>query len=97
MSAADPGAIDTSTPPFRHFRSVRRLAPERRGQTSAEHARHQLYVGVDKRTSTGVLFKLMTKPGKIYEQNLANELASLAAINCELPDSPYFPWVHDSG
>ena len=97
MSSADPGAIDTSTPPFRHFRSVRRLAPERRGQTSAEHARHQLYVGVDKRTSTGVLFKLTTKPGKVYEQNLANELATLSTINRELPESPYFPWVHDSG
>lgn len=97
MSSQDPGAIDTSTPPFRHFRSVRRLAAERRGQTSAEHARHQLYVGVDKRTSTGVLFKLTTKPGKVYEQNLANELASLTTINRELPESPYFPWVHDSG
>ena len=93
----DPLAIDTSTPPFRHFRSVRRLAPERRGQTSAEHSRHQLYVGVDKRTSTGVLFKLTTKPGKVYEQNLANELATLTTINRELPESPYFPWVHDSG
>jgi len=97
MSSTDPGAIDTSTAPFRQFRSVRRLAPERRGQTSAEHARHQLYVGVDKRTSTGVLFKLTTKPGKVYEQNLANELASLTTINQELPESPYFPWVHDSG
>jgi serine/threonine protein kinase len=97
MSPSDPPAIDTSSPPFRHFRSVRRLAPERRGQASAEHARHQLYVGVDKRTSTGVLFKLMTKPGKVYEQNLANELASLTTINQALPDSPYFPWVHDSG
>ena len=97
MSSTDPGAIDTSTAPFRQFRSVRRLAPERRGQTSAEHARHQLYVGVDKRTSTGVLFKLTTKPGKVYEQNLANELASLTTINRELPESPYFPWVHDSG
>lgn len=97
MSSQDPGAIDTSTEPFRHFRSVRRLAAERRGQTSAEHSRHQLYVGVDKRTSTGVLFKLTTKPGKVYEQNLANELASLTTINRELPESPYFPWVHDSG
>jgi serine/threonine protein kinase len=97
MSTTDPYAIDTSAPPFRHFRSVRRLAPERRGQSSTEHSRHQLYVGVDKRTSTGVLFKVMTKPGKVYEQNIANELESLTIINRELPDSPYFPWVHDSG
>lgn len=97
MSLPDPGAIDTSTLPFRHFRSVRRLAPERRGHAASEHSRHQLYVGVDKRTSTGVLFKLTTKPGKVYEQNLANELASLSTINRELPESPYFPWVHDSG
>ncbi len=97
MPPADPSGIDTTAPPFQHFRSIQRLAPARRGQASVEHARHQLYVGRDKRTATDVLFKLTSKPGRVYEQNLANEAASLSAINRLLPDSRYFPFVHDHG
>jgi serine/threonine protein kinase len=97
MPQPDSSGIDTTAPPFHHFRSIQRLAPARRGQTSGEHSRHQLYVGRDKRTSTGVLFKLTSKPGRTYEHDLANEAASLSTVNRELPDSPYFPFVHDHG
>jgi serine/threonine protein kinase len=96
MPPPDPSGIDTTAPPFQHYRNVQRLAPARRGHAS-EHARHQLYVGRDKRTSTSVLFKLTSKPGRVYAHDLANEAASLATINRELPDSRYFPFVHDHG
>lgn len=96
MPPSDPSGIDTTAPPFHHYRNVQRLAPARRGPASA-HARHQLYVGRDKRTSTGVLFKLTSKPGRVYAHDLANEAASLSTINRELPDSRYFPFVHDHG
>lgn len=97
MPQPDPSGIDTTAPPFRHLRSIQRLAPARRGQTSGEHARHQLYVARDKRTSTSVLLKLTSKPGQVYEHDLANEAASLSTVNRELPNSPYFPFVHDHG
>lgn len=97
MPQPDPSGIDASAPPFHHFRNIQRLAPARRGQTSGEHARHQLYVGRDKRSSTSVLLKLTSKPGRVYEYDLANEAASLSTVNRELPDSPYFPFVHDHG
>lgn len=97
MPPPDPSGIDTTAPPFDHLRSVQRLAPARRGQASSEHTRHQLYVGRDKRSSTGVLLKLTSKPGRVYEHDLVNEAASLSTINRELPDSPYFPFVHDHG
>lgn len=97
MPPPDPSGIDTTAPPFHHYRSVQRLAAARRGPASVEYARHQLYVGRDKRTSTGVLFKLTSKPGLVYAHNLANEAASLATINRELPHSQYFPFVHDHG
>ena len=97
MPQPDPSGIDTTAPPFHHYRSIQRLAPARRGQTSGEHSRHQLYVGRDKRSSTGVLLKLTSKPGRVYEHDLANEAASLSTINRELPHSRYFPFVHDHG
>ncbi len=97
MPPPDPSGIDTTAPPFHHYRSIQRLAPARRGPASVEHARHQLYVGRDKRTSTSVLFKLTSKPGQVYAHNLANEAASLATINRELPNSRHFPFVHDHG
>jgi serine/threonine protein kinase len=97
MPAPDSTGIDTTAPPFHHYRSIQRLPPARRGPASVEHARHQLYVGRDKRTSTGVLFKLTSKPGQVYAHNLANEAASLETINRELPNSRYFPFVHDHG
>ena len=33
--------------PFERFRTIQRLGAERSGHASAEHARHQLYVGRD--------------------------------------------------
>jgi serine/threonine protein kinase len=87
--------IDCASPPFDQFTSLQRLPSDRSGH--GEHARHHLYVGRDKRTSTGVLVKLTSKPGLIYQQNLANEIETLSAINRDLPDSRYFPEVRDHG
>ncbi len=97
MPQPDPIGIDITAPPFDRLGSIQRLAPARRGPASAEHSRHQLYAGRDKRTSTGVLLKLTSKPGRVYEHDLANEAASLSTVNRELPDSSYFPFVHDHG
>lgn len=89
--------IDGTLPPFDQFTSIRRLASDRRGHASAEHARHQLYVGRDERNPTGVLIKLTSKPGLIYEHNLTNEIASLSTINRELPASRHFPVIREHG
>ncbi len=85
------------SPPFDQLKSVQTLSGHRRGQGSVEHARHQLYVGRDKHTSAGVLVKLTSKAGVVYEHNLLNEIASLSTINRELPDSPYFPVIKGHG
>jgi len=76
---------------------IQPLGAARRGQASVEHARHQLFAAVHKRTRAAVLVKLTAKPGRVYEQNLANELATLSTINRELPRSPYFPELFDHG
>ena len=83
--------------PFKRFGSIQRLHQDRSGHTSVEHVRHQLYVGRDKRTRANALIKVTTRPGLVYEHNLANEIATLSTINRELPDSQYFPqlWDHD--
>jgi serine/threonine protein kinase len=88
--------IDRAAAPFDRFVTVFRLGPDRRGHAS-EHARHQLFVGRDRKTGVDLLVKLATKPGKVYQQDLENEIATLSTINRELPDSPYFPVVHDHG
>jgi serine/threonine protein kinase len=90
-------AVDHSSPPFDRFRSVQRLSADRSGHGSAEHVRHQLYVGRDKQRPESVLVKVTSKPGLVYEQNLNNEIASLSTINRELPDSLYFPVIRDHG
>ena len=95
MAHRAPVDIDCASPPFDHFTSIHRPAPDRSGH--GEHARHHLYVGRDKRTSTGVLVKLTSKPGLIYQQNLTNEIETLSAINRYLPDSRYFPEVREHG
>jgi serine/threonine protein kinase len=95
MAHRAPVDIDCASPPFDHFTSLERLASDRSGH--GEHARHHLYVGRDKLTSTGVLVKLTAKPGLIYQQNLANEIETLSAINRDLPDSRYFPEVREHG
>jgi serine/threonine protein kinase len=89
--------IDRAVPPFDRFTTVQRLGPDRRGHASAEHARHQLYVGRDRASRVNLLVKLATKPGKVYQEDLANEIATLSTINHELPDSPYFPFLYDHG
>jgi serine/threonine protein kinase len=89
--------IDRDEAPFDRFTSVDRLGADRRGRASAEHARHQLYVGRDRKTRVNLLVKLATRPGKVYEHDLTNELDTLSTINRELPDSRYFPSVYDHG
>jgi serine/threonine protein kinase len=86
-----------SSPAFRRFGSIRRLGPDRSGHASVEHVRHQLFVGRDKRTRANALIKVLSKPGLVYEHNLMNEIASLSAINRELPDSRHFPLLWDHG
>ena len=83
--------------PFTRFGSIQRLAPDRSGHASVEHVRHQLYVGRDTRTRANALIKVLSKPGLVYEHNLLNEIATLATINRELPDSRYFPLLWDHG
>lgn len=87
--------LDLKGPPFDQLKGVRRLAANRRG--SADHARHLLFAAQDRRTGASVLVKLTSKPGVFYQQNLANEIASLTTINRELPQSPYFPVVKAHG
>jgi serine/threonine protein kinase len=89
--------IDAKSPPFDQFRSIQRLSGDRRGPSSGEHARHQLYVARDKRTRANVLIKITTKPGLVYEQNLENEIATLTTINRELSDSRSFPLLGEHG
>ena len=97
MPHNDPVDIDLKSLPFDQLKTVQRLSSDRRGQGSIEHARHQLYVGRDRRSSASVLVKLTSKPGLVYQNNLLNEIASLSTINRELPDSPYFPVVKGHG
>jgi serine/threonine protein kinase len=84
-------------PRLKRLANVRRLSPDRSGHASIEHVRHQLYVARDRETRAEVLLKVTTKPGLVYEQNLANETATLATINRELPDSRHFPFLLDHG
>ena len=97
MSNRDPIAIDASSPPFDEFKNIHWLAPARSGHRSYEHARHQLYVGRVKRNPVNVLIKVTSKPGLVYEQDVTNEINTLSTINRELPDSRYFPIVHEHG
>lgn len=83
--------------PHPRLTNLRRLSPDRSGHASVEHVRHQLYVARDKETRAEVLLKVTTKPGLVYEQNLANETATLSTINRELPDSRHFPLLLDHG
>ena len=90
---------DTSAklPAFDRFKSLRRLSTDRSGHASPETARHQLYVGRDRRSQGNVLIKVSSKPGLVYQNNLINEIATLSTINRELPDSRYFPFVVEHG
>ena len=79
------------------LRNIRRLRPDRSGHASIEHVRHQLYVARDLETRADALLKVTTKPGLVYEQNLANEIAVLSTINRELASSRFFPLLLDHG
>jgi len=89
--------IDAKSPPFDKLKGVRLLGADRKGPGSIEHARHQLYAGLDRQTRASVLVKVTSKPGIVYESNLANETATLSTINRELPRSFYFPEVFGQG
>lgn len=97
MPNKEPLWIDSASPPFDQFRTIRWLAPARSGHRTPEHARHQFYVGREKHNPVNVLIKVTSKPGRVYEHDLTNEISSLATINRELPDSPYFPVIHAHG
>jgi serine/threonine protein kinase len=90
-----PGAADS--PRLKRLGNIRRLTSERSGHASPEHVRHQLYAARDRDTRADALLKVTTKPGLVYEQNLANEIAVLSTINARLPDSRYFPLLLDHG
>lgn len=85
------------TPRLKRLSGLRRLDSERSGHASEEHVRHQLYIGRDSETRADALLKVTTKPGVVYEQNLANEIAVLSTINRELPESRSFPLLLDHG
>jgi serine/threonine protein kinase len=89
--------IDGSAPPFDQVAGIHRLAPARSGRASWDHARHQLYAARHNASRANVLIKLTSKPGVVYEKDLANEIASLESINRALPDSPHFPALLDHG
>lgn len=97
MTPGSPLDFDHTATPFEHITGIQRLSTDRSGKGSGEYARHQLYTGRDTRTRTGVLIKITSKPGVVYEQNLSNEIASLETINRELPDTRHFPVVRDHG
>lgn len=89
--------IDDTLPPFDRYTGIQRLAPHRSGHGSEAHVRHQLYAGRDRRSPAGVLIKVTSRPGLVYQHNLTNEIESLTTINRALPTSPYFPVVRDHG
>ena len=97
MTTREPLDIDRTLPPFDRFKTIERLSTSRSGHASVEHVRHQLYVGRQKRGPESLLIKVTSKPGRVYERNLLNEIASLSTVNRDLPDSAYFPALRDHG
>ena len=97
MPPHDPIAIDRRSPPFDRYTGIRWLAPARSGHESPDVGRHQLYVAQEKKNPAPVLIKVTARPGRVYEQSLANEIGALSTINEKLPDSPYFPYLHEHG
>jgi serine/threonine protein kinase len=96
MAQPEASELDRTSPPFDRFTSIRWLSPAQRGG-SAEHARHHLLVGRDKAARVDLLIKLSAKPGLVYQRDLLNEAASLAAINRALPASRSFPFLDAQG
>ena len=89
--------FDAKSPPFDQFKGLHRLGRDRRGDVSAESARHHLYVATDKHSNTSVLIKVTSRPGLTYQENLKNEIATLLTINRSLPESRYFPVIREHG
>jgi hypothetical protein len=81
---------------FERFSNLQRLDRARSGHGDSGRVRHELYAGRAKDTRANALVKLASRPGLVYQQDLANELATLSTINRELPDSTFFPllWEH---
>ena len=92
-----PLPFDSSSPPFDRYRNLEWLDQDRSGRDPQTRTRHQLFIGREKHNPVNVLIKITTRPGLVYERDLDNELHSLTTINRELPDSRYFPFVHDHG
>lgn len=97
MPNTGPLELDTKAPPFDQFRAIRPLAPNRSGREAAPHTRHQLYAARERETNVQVLIKVTTKPGRVYAQNLDNEIATLSTINSALPESRTFPLLRGHG
>ena len=97
MIRTDPIGIDGQSPPFDQFSSIQWLGADRRGRDSNENARHHLFVGRHKRRRVNLLVKVAARPGTVYQHDLINEIASLATITRELPDSRYFPFLEEHG
>lgn len=88
---------DLDSPRLKRLVDIRRLSSDRSGHASPEHVRHQLYVARDRETRADALLKVTTRPGLVYEQTLANEIATLSTINGALPESRFFPLLLDHG
>jgi serine/threonine protein kinase len=97
MASRDTIGIDGKAPPFDQFAQIRWIDPERNAHRSPEHVRHQLYVARPKSNPINVLIKVAAKPGAVYQKDLSNEISTLTTINEALPDSRYFPFLHDHG
>jgi serine/threonine protein kinase len=97
MAHTEPIDLDVKSPPFDKFKSIRRLSPDRSGHASTEHARNQLYIGRYPGHQGSVLIKVTSKPGLVYEHDIANEIAALSRINRELASSKYFPMLQEHG
>src|SRR6188768_1231111 len=97
MASRETIGIDGKAPPFDQFTNLRWIDPERNAHRSPEHVRHQLYVAWFKRNPVNVLIKVASRPGAVYQQDLRNEISTLTTIRDGLPDSRYFPFLHDSG
>jgi hypothetical protein len=97
VASREPLDRQLQSAPFKRFGTLQLLGQDRSGHASLEHVRHQLYVGRDRRTRANALIKVTNKPGLVYEQNLTNEIATLSAINRDLPESRYFPLLWDHG
>jgi serine/threonine protein kinase len=97
MASRDTIGIDGKAPPFDQFAQIRWIDPERNAHRSPEHVRHQLYVARPRGNPINVLIKVAAKPGAVYQKDLSNEISTLTTINETLPDSRYFPFLHDHG